>query len=315
MSALPALKNPIEHITEQEYWEHYYNDSEISYEWNNGCLEEKHMSDFITYLVYRWFQNILNQYLTVNPIAEFTGLEMGFRLQLPNKVTIRKPDLGVVLNNNPVALLPTDRTYNGIFDMCIEALSDSSDAEIRRDTIVKKAEYANVGIQEYYILYGLNYQMEFYRLHHGLYIPIERIDGDIIQSSVLPGFQFRISDLHNRPSFEAMMDDPVYQSFILPDYRQEKIARRQAEQKILIDAKRVEEALQAQQKAQQKAQQAEQAKQQAEQKAQQAEQAKRQAERLAKTEAQRAEKAEQRVQQTEAELARLKALLAEAKQN
>lgn len=55
-----------------------------------------------------------------------------------------------------------------------------------------------------------------------------------------------------------MMDDPVYQSFILPNYRQEKIARRQAEQKILIDAKRVEEALQAQQKAQQKAQQAEQ---------------------------------------------------------
>jgi hypothetical protein len=52
MSALPALKNPIEQITEQEYWEHYYNDSETNYEWNNGCLEEKHMSDFITYLVY-----------------------------------------------------------------------------------------------------------------------------------------------------------------------------------------------------------------------------------------------------------------------
>jgi hypothetical protein len=297
MSALPALENPIEHVTEQEYWEYYYNDSEISYEWNNGCLEEKDMSDFITYLVYRWFQSILNQYLTVNPIAEFTGLEMGFRLQLPNKVTIRKPDLGVVLNNNPVELLPTDRTYNGIFDMCIEALSDSSDAEIRRDTIVKKAEYANVGIQEYYILYGLNYQMEFYRLHHGLYVPIERIDSDIIQSSVLPGFQFRVSDLHNRPSFETMMDDPVYQDFILPDYRQEKIARRQAEQKVVIEAKRAQQAQQAEQKALQKAQQAEQKLLKAEQ--------------VAKVEAQRAKKAEQRLQQTEAELARLKALLAE----
>jgi hypothetical protein len=290
MSALPALKNPIEHVTEQEYWEHYYNDSEINYEWNDGCVEEKQVSDFITYLVYKWFYKILDQYLTVNPIAELTGLEMGFRLQLANKIKIRKPDLGVVLNNNPVPLLPTDRTYNGIFDMCIEALSDSSETEIRRDTIVKKAEYANVGIQEYYILYGLDYQMEFYQLHNGLYIPIERIDGDIIQSSALPGFQFRISDLQNRPSFETMMDDPVYQSFILPNYRQEKIARRQAEQKVLIEAKRAQEALH---------------------KALQAEQKVLKAEQVAEVEAQRAKKAEQRVQQTEAKLAKLKALLAE----
>lgn len=304
MSALPALKNPTEDVTEQEYWEDYYNDSEINYEWNNGSLEEKTVSDFITYLVYKWFHKILDQYLTVNPIAEFTGLEMGFRLQLANKVTIRKPDLGVVLNNNQVPILPTDRTYNGVFDMCIEALSDSSEAEIRRDTIVKKAEYANVGIQEYYILYGLNYQMEFYQLHNGLYIPIERIDSDIIQSSVLPGFQFRVSDLHNRPSFETMMDDPVYQSFILPDYRQEKIARRQAEQKVFIEAKRVQEAQQAEQKSLQKALQAE-------QKALQAEQKVLKAEQVAKFESQRAKKAEQRVQQTEAELARLKTLLAE----
>ena len=158
---------------------------------------------------------------------------MGFSLHLANKVTIRKPDLGIVLNDNPVALLPTDRSsYHGIFDICIEALSDSSTAEVKRDTIVKKAEYAAAGIQEYYILYGLNYQMEFYRLHHGLYIPIERIDGNIIQSNVLPCFQFIISDLHRRRSFETMVDDPIYQSFILPNYQQEKIARQQAEQKV-----------------------------------------------------------------------------------
>lgn len=64
-----------------------------------------------------------------------------------------------------------------------------------------------------------------------------------------------------------MMDDPVYQAFILPDYRQEKIARKYAEQR----AQQVEKA-----------------------------------EQLAKTEA-------QRVEQVEAEIARLKALLAETK--
>jgi hypothetical protein len=52
MSALPALKNnPIEHVTEPEYWEKYYNNSEINYEWNNGRLEDKTVSYFITYLV------------------------------------------------------------------------------------------------------------------------------------------------------------------------------------------------------------------------------------------------------------------------
>jgi hypothetical protein len=292
MSALAALKNPIEHITEQQYWEQYYNDSEIHSEWNNGCLEEKTVSDFITYLVYKWFQKTLDQYLTVNPIAEFTGLEMGFRLQLANKVTIRKPDLGIVLNHNPVKLLPTDRSYNGIFDICIEALSDSSSAEVKRDTIVKKAEYADAGVQEYYILYGLNFQMEFYRLNKGLYIPIERIDGDIIQSTVLPGFQFRISDLHKRPSFETMMDDPVYQAFILPDYRQEKIARKYAEQR----AQKAEQLVETETK------RADRAEQQILIAAQQVEKA----EQLAKTEA-------QRVEQVEAEIARLKALLAETK--
>jgi hypothetical protein len=63
---------------------------------------------------------------------------MGFDLHLANKVTVRKPDLGIVLNNNPIALLPTDRSYHGIFDICIEALSDSSTAEVKRDTIVKQ---------------------------------------------------------------------------------------------------------------------------------------------------------------------------------
>jgi len=84
--------------------------------------------------------------------------------------------------------------------------------------------------------------MEFYRLHNGFYIPIEHIDGNIIQSNVLPGFQFIISDLHRRPSFETMVDDPVYQGFILPNYhyQQEKIARQQAQQLSKAEAKRAE---------------------------------------------------------------------------
>ncbi|MEN8217229.1 MAG: Uma2 family endonuclease [Pseudomonadota bacterium] len=67
---------------------------------------------------------------------------MGFRLALPNKTAIRRPDLGVVCNNNPVSFEANDRTYRGVCDMCIEALSDSTKEDKERDTVTKKQEYA-----------------------------------------------------------------------------------------------------------------------------------------------------------------------------
>jgi len=62
--------------------------------------------------------------------------------------------------------------------------------------------------------------------------------GGIIQSTVLPGFQFRITDLSKRPLPDEMIDDPVYQNFVLPGYSEakqqaevEKRARQEAEQR------------------------------------------------------------------------------------
>ncbi len=52
-------------------------------------------------------------------------LEMGFRLALPNKVAIRRPDHGVVRHDNPVALAGPVQSYRGIFDLCIEGVSTS----------------------------------------------------------------------------------------------------------------------------------------------------------------------------------------------
>ena len=146
------------------------------------------------------------------------------------------------MNDNPIPLLLSDRSYKGTFDLCIEALSDSSPKEITRDTVNKKAEYAAAGVKEYYILYNNTDLMEFYRLNdHGVYIPIERIDNDIIQSTVLPGFQFKISDLYNTPSIDEMINDPIYQAFILPAYQQEKIIRIKAQQLAKAEAKKIQD--------------------------------------------------------------------------
>jgi len=173
--------------------------------------------------MYKWFFELLEHYLRTHPIAKSVLLEMGFRLVLADQTDIRRPDLGVILNDNPVPLEIHDNSYQGTFDLCIEALSDSSAKEIKRDTVKKKGEYAAAGIKEYYILYGQGEPMEFYRLGaKGVYVPIKRVDKDLIQSSVLPGFQFRISDLFNKPSPEEMIDDPVYQGFVLPGYSEAK---------------------------------------------------------------------------------------------
>ena len=89
-------------------------------EWNNGYLEEIAVSDVLTILMYKWFFELLEHYLRTNPIAQSVLLEMGFRFTLSGKNKVRRPDLGVVLNDNPIPLLPHDKSYHGIYDMCIE---------------------------------------------------------------------------------------------------------------------------------------------------------------------------------------------------
>ena len=311
-------------VTEAEYWEKYYDNSDVNYEWNNGYLEEKPVSDHSTYLMFKWFFKLIDQFLSEKKQGELAGLEMGFRLQLSQKTTIRKPDLGVVAKNNPVQLTKNDSTYHGIFDICIEALSDSSGSEITRDTITKKAEYAAIGVAEYYILYGHEGYTEFYHLDaSGIYRPMPRVAGEIIQSVVLPGFQFRISDLHKQPSFEEMINDPVYQDFVLPGYSQAKqlaYAEKLARQKADLTKQKAEQQAQkatktahaeklARQKAEQQAQKATKTAHAEKEARQKAEQQAQKATKVAHAEKLARQKAEQ---QAKAEIAHLKALLASA---
>lgn len=100
------------------------------------------MPDYVSCLTYKWLVNLLDKFLEVQPLAKTIGLEMGFRLVLPHKEAIRKPDLGVVLNSNPVPLGLRDLSYQGIFDLCLESLSYSKSSEVKRDTVLKKREDA-----------------------------------------------------------------------------------------------------------------------------------------------------------------------------
>ena len=218
---VPVL--PVSHdgrwVSEEEYWCEYYLESDVHYEWNHGRLEEKPVSDYETITVYQWFMALLSHFLRVHPIAKLEALEMGFRLALPTGTVIRKPDLGVVRHDNPQPLLPLDCSYHGVFDLCVEALSDQERRGVERDTLVKKAEYAAGGVPEYYILHREPECLAFFtRTASGLYVPIEPQDG-VIRSRVLPGFRFRLADLVRQPEHETLRADPVYSDFVLPGWR------------------------------------------------------------------------------------------------
>jgi hypothetical protein len=109
-----------------------------------------------------------------------------------------------------------------VFDLCIEALSDQERSGIERDTVIKKAEYAAGGVPEYYILHQNPAHQAFYtRTPAGFYTPIAPQAG-VICSRVLPGLQFRPTDLARRPELEALRDDPVYAGFVLPGWRADR---------------------------------------------------------------------------------------------
>ncbi len=206
--------------SEEEYWNTYYLESDRHYEWNNGRLEEKPVSDYETFLVYHWFMLLLDHFLRTRPIAKLVALEMGFRLPLPTGTVIRRPDFGVVRNDNPQPLLPLEASYHGIFDLCIEALSDKKRADSERDTVVKKAEYAAGGVPEYYILHREPGRQAFFtRTAAGVYVPLAPAQG-LIHSRVLPGFAFRATDLCCRPDHDTLRDDPVYRAFVVPGWQE-----------------------------------------------------------------------------------------------
>ncbi len=280
--AHPSLSKEAPWVSEEIYWKDFYEHPDCQYEWNNGYLEEKPMADLLSIVMYRWFLQLLEEYFKVFPVAQIMGLEMGFRLDLGDNVTIRKPDLAVILHSNPVEGKPLDRSFHGICDICIEFLSDSTRGEVERDTVFKKEEYAKAGVAEYYILDRLGNHTAFYRLdEQGVYEPLDATGQGVIHSRVLNHFAFRLEHLEGQPPFETLVNDPIYQPFVLKSLQEEQ---RQKEQ----ERRQKEEALQRE----------EQERRQKEEALQREEQARRQK-----------EEALQREEQALAEIERLRALL------
>ena len=246
------------YVTLEEYWARWYEnpypDIDVSYEWNNGRLEAKPLPNEPQLDLYNWFLDLLHRFISTYPIAKLINLETGFVLTIEDpaepsgqREAVRKPDIGVILNSNPVPWGGVDRRhFDGVCDMVVEAVSDSTLAEVLRDTEEKRRDYALAGVKEYYILDPGGEHMRFYRLiGGGRYEEIQPDLEGVIGSDVLPGLQFRLEEMERQPRMEELALNDVYSGYVIPRLQ---IAVNKSE----VEAQRAEEEAAARQAAEQR---------------------------------------------------------------
>ena len=230
-------------VTKEEYWARWYEnpypDADVSYEWNNGILEAKPLPNYPQIRLYRWFSQLLGHFLEVNPIAAVIDLETGVGMTVLDAAepsgkweVVYKPDLGVVLNDNPASWGAIEqRAYEGICDLIVEAVSDSSQAEERRDTEEMRSGYARAGVKEYYILDPDDRHMHFLRLTgNGRDVELQPDAAGVIHSRVLPGFRFRRTDLLRKSVQSKLARDEIYADYVIPGHRDFVFRAERAEQ-------------------------------------------------------------------------------------
>ena len=86
----------------------------------------------------------------------------------------------------------------------------------------KKEEYTQAGVAEYYFLDRLHKHTAFYALNEqGVYESMQSKEG-VIHSRALDRFAFRLADLEKQVAFEELIDDPLYQPYLLKSPQQER---------------------------------------------------------------------------------------------
>jgi Uma2 family endonuclease len=140
------------------------------------------------------FQVVTNLYLAIalyhrtypGIILRFGG---GSELQLviPQMVSGRNPDLGVVLRGSP-----KDSRGRRIPALVAEVVSRGS---IERDDVTKREEYLAYGLQEYWIVDPLKRQVTVLTRRGDAWSEAVFRDDQVIVSLVLPGFASTVAEL------------------------------------------------------------------------------------------------------------------------
>ena len=110
------------------------------------------------------------------------------------------PDLVWISTERLPAALGPDRKLHAAPDLIVEVLSPGSSNE-RRDREAKLKLYSRRGVREYWIVDWQRRQIEVYRrVDAALQLASTLLEGDILDSPLLPGFSFALRDLFARLS-------------------------------------------------------------------------------------------------------------------
>jgi len=108
------------------------------------------------------------------------------------------PDLVWVSSERLPTLLGPDRKLHAAPDLIVEVLSPGP-ANERRDREAKLKLYARRGVREYWIVDWQRRQVELYRRADAtLQLVGTLLEGDTLQSPLLPGFSYALGDLFAR---------------------------------------------------------------------------------------------------------------------
>ncbi|MDM8522747.1 hypothetical protein QUF80_05180 [Desulfococcaceae bacterium HSG8] len=107
-------------VTEEEYWEKYYQHPDFSYEWDDGYLSLKPLKYMKGFRIYQWFMFVLGFYFDTYSTGKVNP-GIGFRLALPHKSSVRIPELFVVTDENPVTINDDDRSFSAGYLNCVSS--------------------------------------------------------------------------------------------------------------------------------------------------------------------------------------------------
>ena len=177
---LPPLVHG-QRMSEAEFLAH--TDETVRADWVDGEVTV-HMPPHLRHVqLGYWLSALLGSFCEVLDAGDVYPAPVGLRLR--SRPSYREPDLVFVSRHEQDRLGET--WIDGPVSLVVEIISPDS---VVRDQREKLAEYAAAGIPEYWLFDARprRYQVVFYRLTNGRYVPIAPDADGRLHSAVLPGF-------------------------------------------------------------------------------------------------------------------------------
>jgi Uma2 family endonuclease len=108
------------------------------------------------------------------------------------------PDLAWISHASLATAIESDRHLHAAPELVVEVLSPGS-ANRKRDRQIKLDLYSRRGVREYWIIDWENRQVEVHRRSNDvLSLAATLLNGDVLESPLLPGFSLQLADLFAR---------------------------------------------------------------------------------------------------------------------